>query len=156
MATRVASERAPSFVGRLNPLVQRLMGAGIPLGPNGLITIRGRVSGEPRTTPVAFVEIGGGTWVQSPFGDVNWVRNLRVAGEATITVGKRRTEVRAVELSKAEKVAFFRDVLRPYVERMRGGRFVARILGLSEVLTDPSAAAERLPVFELLRETWGG
>lgn len=149
MATGIASQRAPSFVAKINPLVQRMMGIGVPMGPNGLITIRGRISGERRTTPVAFVEIGSRTWVQSPFGDVNWVRNLRAAGEATITFGKRRSEVRAVELSGGEKVEFYREVLGPYVRGMRGGRFIARILGLSEALDDPIAAAGRYPVFEL-------
>lgn len=149
MATRVASQRVPSFVEKLNPLVQRMMGIGVPMGPNGLITIRGRKSGELRTTPVAFVEIGGRTWVQSPFGDVNWVRNLRTAGEATITFGKRRSEVRAVELSIGEKVDFYREVLGPYIRRMRGGTLLARMLGMSEALDDPKAAAERHPVFEL-------
>jgi deazaflavin-dependent oxidoreductase (nitroreductase family) len=132
-----------------------MMGIGVPMGPNGLITVRGRTSGEPRTTPVAFVDIDGRTWVQSPFGDVNWVRNLRAAGEATITVGKRSEEVRAVELSTAEKVGFYRDVLGPFVRRMRGGRFVARFLGMSEILNDPIAAADAHPVFELRRETAG-
>ena len=155
MATNVASKRAPSFVTRLNPIVNRMMGIGVPMGPNGLITVRGRTSGEPRTTPVAFIDIDGRTWVQSPFGDVNWVRNLRAAGEATITVGKRSEEVRAVELSTAEKVDFYRDVLGPYAKRMRGGRFLARFLGMSEILNDPIAAADAHPVFELRRETAG-
>jgi deazaflavin-dependent oxidoreductase (nitroreductase family) len=155
MATSTASKKAPSFVTRLNPIVNRMLGIGFPMGPNGLITVRGRTSGEPRTTPVAFVDIDGRTWVQSPFGDVNWVRNLRAAGEATITVGKRSEEVRAVELSKVEKVDFYREVLGPYVRRMRGGRFLARFLGMSEILNDPIAAADAHPVFELRRETAG-
>jgi deazaflavin-dependent oxidoreductase (nitroreductase family) len=155
MATGTAS-KAPSYVSKLNPLVQRMLGIGVPMGPNGLITIRGRNSGEPRTTPVAFVDIDGRRWVQSPFGDVNWVRNLRAAGEATITIGKEQQEVRAVELSGDEKISFFRDVLAPYIRRLRGGRFIAGMLGLSEVLSDPIAAANRLPVFELQREAAGG
>jgi deazaflavin-dependent oxidoreductase (nitroreductase family) len=130
-----------------------MLGIGFPMGPNGLITVRGRTSGEPRTTPVAFVDVEGRTWVQSPFGDVNWVRNLRAAGQATITVGKRSEEVSAVELSKVEKVDFYREVLGPYVRRMRGGRFLARFLGVSEILHDPIAAADGHPVFELRRET---
>ena len=36
-----------------NPIVKFLLAAGVPLGPNGLITIRGRKSGLPRTTPLA-------------------------------------------------------------------------------------------------------
>lgn len=149
MATQVRPQRAPSFVDKINPFVLRMMGIGVPMGPNGLITIRGRKSGELRTTPIAFVEVGGRTWVQSPFGDVNWVRNLRAAGEATITFGKRRSDVRAVELSIGEKVDFYREVLGPYIRRMRGGILLARVLGLSEALDDPQAAAERHPVFEL-------
>ena len=57
MATSTASKKAPSFVTRLNPIVNRMLGIGFPMGPNGLITVRGRTSGEPRTTPVAFVDI---------------------------------------------------------------------------------------------------
>ena len=155
MATSVATKRAPSFITRLTPIVNRLMGIGVPMGPNGLITVRGRTSGEPRTTPVAFIDIDGRTWVQSPFGDVNWVRNLRAAGVATITVGKQSEEVRAVELSTADKVAFYRDLLGPYANGMRGGRFLARFLGMSEILNDPIAAADAHPVFELRRETAG-
>ena len=78
--------KAPSFVSLFNPLAQRLLRLGRVLGPNALITVRGRKTGEPRTTPVALVDIGGKRWVIGTFGDTNWVRNLRVAGEATLTV----------------------------------------------------------------------
>ncbi len=155
MANGVASHRVPSFVTGLNPIVQRMMGIGFPMGPNGLITIRGRASGEPRTTPIAIIEIDGRRWVQSPFGEVHWVRNLRAAGEATITVGKRNEEVRTVELSKAEKVEFFRDLLGPYIRRMRGGRLLSWILGVSVILDDPIGSASGYPVFELHSKTAG-
>jgi hypothetical protein len=36
-----------------NPIATFLLAAGVPLGFNGLITIRGRTSGLPRTTPLA-------------------------------------------------------------------------------------------------------
>ena len=58
----------PSFVGFFNPLAQRMLGVGIPLGPNALITIRGRKSTVDRTTPVALVEIGDRRWVIGTFG----------------------------------------------------------------------------------------
>src|SRR5258708_37871316 len=90
MAARGESAaRVPKFVEILTPTAQRMLGAGFPMGPNALITIRGRKSGEPRTTPVALIEIGGRRWVSSPFGDVNWVRNLRAAGEATLRISRR-------------------------------------------------------------------
>lgn len=144
--------RVPSFVDLFNPIARRLIGAGVPMGPNALITIRGRKSGEPRTTPVALIEIEGRRWVSSPYGEVNWVRNLRASGEATITIGRKRVPVRAVELSKEERVAFFRDRMGPYVRRipLGLGRFMmGTVLGAGEILDDPVGAAERHPVFEL-------
>jgi deazaflavin-dependent oxidoreductase (nitroreductase family) len=151
MSTQIDSPaRAPRLVGVFNPLAQRLLGAGIPLGPNALITVRGRKSGIERTTPVALVEIGGKRWVIGTFGETNWVRNLRNAGEAAVTVGKRREEVKALELSPSEATAFFRDVLAPYVRRIPFGRLMlGSVLGAKDILEDPAVAAERRPVFEL-------
>src|SRR6266850_30751 len=100
MATAVESKnRVPGFVSWFSPIAQRMLGSGIPLGPNALITVRGRKSGLDRTTPVALVEIDGKRWVIGTFGETNWVRNLRAAGEATLTIGRRREPVRARELT---------------------------------------------------------
>lgn len=119
------------------------------MGPNALITVRGRKSGEPRTTPVALVELDGRRWVIGTFGEVNWVRNLRAAGAATVAIGKRHEEVQASELDLPARTAFFRDVLGPYVKTFPVGRLVLRILGATQILDDPAAAAEHRPVFEL-------
>src|ERR1041385_7514588 len=107
----MVSLRIPGYVGVFNPIARRVLKAGPLMGPNALITVRGRKSGVPRTTPVAVVEIGGRRWVVGTFGDTNWVRNLRAAGGATMSVGRRREEVRAEELSVEDRVSFFRDVL---------------------------------------------
>ncbi len=147
-----SAARVPKFVGILNPIAQRMLGAGFPMGPNALITIRGRKSGEPRTTPVALIQIDGRRWVSSPFGDVNWVRNLRAAGEATLRVGRREEAVTAIELSTDERVAFFRDQLGPFVRRIPlglGRLLLGSVLGANEILDDPVGAAQRHPVFEL-------
>src|SRR5215472_16159662 len=90
--------RVPGFVGIVNPIARRLLAAGVPLGPNGLLTVRGRKTGLPRTVPVAVLEINDRRWLSGTFGDVEWVRNLRAAGGGTITVRGHREEVRAVEL----------------------------------------------------------
>jgi deazaflavin-dependent oxidoreductase (nitroreductase family) len=143
---------APSFVDLFNPLARRMLGAGIPLGPNALITVRGRKSGLDRTTPVALVEIGGKRWVIGTFGETHWVRNLRAAGEATITVGRRRERVRAIELSHEAAAAFFRDVVGLYVRRIPFGLgrwLIGTVLGARDILDEPVAAAEHRPVFEL-------
>lgn len=141
--------RAPSFVNVSNTLARRLLRLGPLMGPNALLTVRGRKSGVPRTTPVAVVDIRGRRWVVGTFGDVNWVRNLRQAGAATITVGKRSEELNARELSLEEATEFFRDVLAPYARSLRIGPLLLRVLGAGDILADPAGSARKRPVFEL-------
>jgi deazaflavin-dependent oxidoreductase (nitroreductase family) len=151
--------RPPFFVTLFNPIARRLLGGGMPLGPNALITIRGRTSGLDRTTPVAVVSIDGRRWVIATFGDTNWARNLRAAGKATVTVNRRAEPVAARPLSTTEAAAFYGDILAPFVNRipLGLGRFLlGTLLGASEMLTDPKAAAVRYPVFELRPPTSSG
>ena len=139
----------PSFVPVLNPLLRRLIRMGVPMGPNALITVRGRKSGIPRTTAVAVIETGRRRWVVGTFGDVNWVRNLRAAGEAVLTRGRRREQVHAVELNPVEAKRFFADVLIPYVGTSALRRSLLGLLGAAGILDDPDGAAAERPVFEL-------
>jgi deazaflavin-dependent oxidoreductase (nitroreductase family) len=147
----VHAERAaavPRSVSLFSPMLQFLLRAGVPLGANGLITIRGRTSGVPRTVAVAIIRVGGRRWVWSPWGDVHWVRNLRTAGQATITVRRRDEAVTATELDATERVAFFRDMLGPYVRSIRGGVTFIRLIDGVDV-REPVAAADGRRVFEL-------
>src|SRR5829696_1195356 len=89
---------APRWVTFWGPIAKGLLAAGVPMGFNGLITIRGRNSGLPRTTPVAIIEVSGRRWVWAPWGDVQWVRNLRATDRATIVVRRRNEAVTATEL----------------------------------------------------------
>jgi deazaflavin-dependent oxidoreductase (nitroreductase family) len=140
--------RVPRIVPVLNPILKRLLAAGAPLGFNGLVTIRGRTSGLPRTTALAVVEADGRRWLWSPWGDVQWVRNLRAAGEATVEVRRRSERVTATELSPDERLAFFRDTLTPLARDMRGGMaFIRYVDGVD--LARPEEAAVDRPVFEL-------
>src|SRR5262245_46594903 len=130
-----------------NPITKLLLAACVPLGFNGLITIRGRKSGLPRTTPVAIIEVSGRRWVWAPWGAVHWVRNLRAAGRATIAVRRREEEVIATELDAAERVGFFRDVLGS-LARGSGAWFVWVLRNVDGVDLDrPVEAAEGRRVF---------
>ena len=148
MAEQIRSAPVPWFVPLFNPIARRLLAAGIPMGPNVLVTIRGRKSGLPRTTPLTIVEFSGKRWLMAPYGEVNWVRNLRAAGCATITVRRRKEEVTAVELGPPEAVAFFRDVLGPRVQQTRVGAWIVRHIDQVD-LDHPAEAAKGRPVFEL-------
>jgi deazaflavin-dependent oxidoreductase (nitroreductase family) len=137
--------RRLSFV---NTITKSLLTAGVPLGFNGLLTVRGRKSGLPRTTPVAIIEASGRRWIWAPWGEVQWVRNLRAAGRATITVRRRTEEVSATELDPAQRIGYFRDILAPLARSIPlGVQFIRIADGVD--LNHPAEVAEGRPVFEL-------
>ena len=142
--------QVPSFVPVFSPLALRLIRMGVPLGPNALLTVRGRKSGLMRTNPVAVLARGGRRWVIGTFGEVNWVRILRAAREAVLTTGRRRQSVHAVELTQAEAADFFGNVVVGYVGNSAIKRWLLGLLGASDILRDPAGAATSRPVFELL------
>jgi deazaflavin-dependent oxidoreductase (nitroreductase family) len=148
MTEPARSTRVPSWVPFFNPIARRLLAAGIPMGPDVLLTVRGRKSGLPRTTPVTICENAGRRGLISPFGETDWVRNLRAAGRATITVSRRKEEVAAVELGPTEAAEFIRDVLAPHARRTRLGSWFVRTIDKIDI-DNPVEAAEGRPVFEL-------
>jgi len=139
----------PRGINLFNAIAKPLLAAGVPMAFNGLLTVPGRKSGEPRTTALAIIEVDGRRWVWSPWGEVQWVRNLRAAGHATITFRRREEAVRAVELEPAQRLTFFRDTLTPLAQGMRGGMTFIRIFDGVD-LNHPADAAANRPVFELL------
>ena len=146
-----ATVRVPSIVHRLNPLVIRALRLGIPMGPNVLMTVRGRRSGQPRTFPVAVLDVSGRRYLASPFGEVDWVRNLRVSGTATIGRGRRQDEVEAIELSSEAAAQVLEAGLRPILRVPALGPMIAGWYGIDRRSTtaDYVDAARRHPAFEL-------
>ena len=144
---------APWWVRAPGPLFNAALRLGLPAGPNRLVTIRGRRSGLPRTLAIAVSQIGGRRYVIGAYGDVQWVRNLRAAGEALVRERGHDVPMTAHELDHDEAVEFFGARLPAYIARFPWfGRAFARVLfGLvgPEVLADPELAARTRPVFEL-------
>jgi deazaflavin-dependent oxidoreductase (nitroreductase family) len=95
----------------LNGLVKILLRVG--LGPRHiyLLTVRGRHSGTPYSTPVMLVEDGTHRWLVAPYGEVSWVRNARAAGQVTLSRGRRSETVALVELGPEEAA----PVLKQYI-----------------------------------------
>jgi deazaflavin-dependent oxidoreductase (nitroreductase family) len=144
----------PLQVRLFSPVLKFLLVAGLPLGYNGLITVRGRKTGLPRTAAVAILPAEGKRYVWAPWGDVHWVRNLRAAGHAKITVRRQQVDVTATELDRDQRVAFFRDTLAPFARRIPlGVAFVRFVDGVD--LNLPQEAADCRRVFELHPVTKG-
>jgi deazaflavin-dependent oxidoreductase (nitroreductase family) len=152
--THVTPDRrnhAPWIVRRLNPLMRRLMSAGMPAGPNILLTVSGRRTGLARTFPVALMRVRDRTYIQSPYGDVDWVRNLRVAGRAMLRAHGREVPMDAVELTPEEAGPILREALLPYRRNRLVARFARIFVPLAEdaTLEDHVRHVRGHPMFEL-------
>lgn len=109
--------QAPLFVRMANILTLTLLRAGVKLKGAGnypmyLLTVRGRKSGQPRTVPLAIWEHNGKRYVGSVFGIVDWVRNLRAAGKAVLTRGRRSETINVRELPQSEAALTLREDVR--------------------------------------------
>jgi deazaflavin-dependent oxidoreductase (nitroreductase family) len=111
-----------------------------------LLTVTGRRTGEPHSTPVVPVESDDGHWVVSPFGEVGWVRNARASGRITLQRGGAETFV-ATEVTPEDAA----PVLRRYLGMKPAGRFVKAYFDVTPASDDDAFAAEapRHPVFAL-------
>lgn len=111
-----------------------------------LLTVAGRTSGLPRTTPVVPVQVDDDVWLVSPFGDVDWVRNLRANGELQLHRGDERRTYLARELDPVEAV----PVLHTYLS-MPSERFVRHHFDVSKRSTaaEIETEAPRHPTFAL-------
>ena len=143
-----ARRRLPRWVPYFNAIAKPLLAIGVPMGPDVLLTVRGRKSGLPRTTPVTICDYGGRRGFISPFGETDWVRNLRATGTGTIRHGRRQEEIRAVELDHAEAVRFVREVICPIAADSRAGDWFVRNVDKID-LDHPEQAVIGKPVFEV-------
>ncbi|MDQ2810088.1 MAG: nitroreductase family deazaflavin-dependent oxidoreductase [Chloroflexota bacterium] len=142
----MANTFRPTFMTSLsNRVVTALLRLGLPIGQMALLTVVGRKSGLPRTTPVALVQRDGQRWVTSPYGEVDWVRNLRAAGRATVKRGRHPDTVTAVELPMDEAAVILQQTLRMAPAFIQAYYNVAQ----DAPLADFEREAPRHPVFRL-------
>ena len=83
-ATTPTRYLAPDWFTRrvFNPLVARLTRWGISVKGSRVLEVRGRTSGEVRTTVVNLLTVDGVRYLVAPRGETQWVRNLRADGGA--------------------------------------------------------------------------
>ncbi|HKB29582.1 MAG TPA: nitroreductase family deazaflavin-dependent oxidoreductase [Streptosporangiaceae bacterium] len=144
-----AHYRAPGWFTRnvLNRGVAFLTSRGFSVIGSRVLAVKGRKSGEWRTTPVNLLTYEGKRYLVSPRGETQWVRNLRVAGTGELRVGKHTEAFRGRELTDDEKV----PMLRAYLKRWKAevGIFFE---GVGPDSTDEQirAVAPKHPAFEVL------
>jgi deazaflavin-dependent oxidoreductase (nitroreductase family) len=133
-----------------NRTINRLAKMGISMMGSRELAVRGRKSGEWRTTPVNLMTVDGARYLVAPRGHTQWVRNLRAAGEGDLLVGRRREHFRATEIADADK----EPILRAYLRRWKWevGQFFGGV-GPDASLAELQRIAPDHPVFLIDLET---
>jgi len=114
---------------------------GLKLGSQHLLTVPGRRTGLPRSTPVSIATVAGSRYIVAAFADADWVANVRAAGAGTLERGGRSEDVTLMEIPGAERP----PVLRAFLQQVRGG---VRFFG-QQTADEIVAAADRYPVFRI-------
>lgn len=109
--------RAPGWFTRnvFNQLVEVLTRQGISVLGSRVLAVKGRTSGQWRTTPVNLLTYEGRRYLVAPRGETQWVRNLRAVGTGELRLGRRAESFSGRELTDDEKV----PVLRAYLKKWK-------------------------------------
>ena len=133
---------------RLRRLGNSLIGPLARLGLAGrrthVLTVPGRQTGRPRSTPVQLLFLVGERWLVAPYGEGDWVKNARAAGAVELTRARKTERVRVDEVGPEEAAPVLREYLRhtpivkPYFDATAGSPLEAF-----------AAEATRHPVFRV-------
>jgi deazaflavin-dependent oxidoreductase (nitroreductase family) len=112
-----AHVRKPGWftVNVFNRLVTWLTRRGISVWGSRVLAVRGRKSGQWRTTPVNVLTLGGRQYLVAPRGHVQWTHNMRAAGGGELHLGKHVDTFTATEVADDDKT----PVLRAYLKRWK-------------------------------------
>ncbi|GAA2459186.1 nitroreductase family deazaflavin-dependent oxidoreductase [Actinomadura vinacea] len=87
-----------------NQTVGFLTRHGISLFGTRILAVRGRTSGEWRTNPINLLTHEGARYLVAARGNTQWVRNIRVSGEAELRLGRSTEAITVTELPDEEKL----------------------------------------------------
>ncbi len=129
-----------------NRLVARFTRLGVSVWGSRVLEVRGRKSGEIRSTVVNVLDVNGERYLVAPRGTTEWVRNVRAAGGCRLVVGRRTEDVVVEELVELQKP----EILRLYLRRWKWevGQFFNGV-GTDATDAELLAIAPGYPVFRL-------
>ena len=140
--------QAPGWFTRnvFNRGVARLTRWGVSVWGSRVLEVRGRSSGQARTTPVNLLTVDGTQYLVAARGTTQWVRNVRAAdGHLALLLGRRREERVATEITGPDAV----PVLRAYLRRWKAEVGVFFETGPDATDDELAAIVANHPVFLL-------
>ena len=137
--------RPPRYLKPMNKVMMAVQKLGIPTGPAMVLTVPGRKTGKPRSTPMTPFEHDGGLYTVAGYPGSDWAANARAAGAGTLSRGRKSRRVKIVELSTQEAG----PVLRSFAVKVPVGVGFAKRSGLVDEGTPDefAALAGQLSVF---------
>jgi deazaflavin-dependent oxidoreductase (nitroreductase family) len=129
----------------INWWFERLTRLGVGASYRHILTVPGRRTGQPRSTPVDVIELNGHRWLVAGYGPANWVLNARANGEVELSRGGQTGRYKIAEAGAEDAV----PVLRKYISEIRVTR---RYFDANPSSSDAAVAAElpRHPVLRLI------
>ena len=129
-----------------NKAIAGLTALGISVAGSRVLEVKGRKSGQWRTTPVNLLEFEGAQYLVAPRGTTQWVRNMRAAGGGRLKLGRKTEDFKATEVAGEPQV----PILRAYLKKWKWevGAFFD---GVGPDSTDEQllAIAPQHPVFKI-------
>jgi deazaflavin-dependent oxidoreductase (nitroreductase family) len=113
----MSEPRPPYWLKPMNKLMMAMQRLGVVTGPVRVLTVTGRTSGEPRSTPATPFTVGDGLYVVGGYPKADWVLNARAAGSGTVSRGRSSRQVTFVELTADAA----RPILRAFPVEVPGG-----------------------------------
>jgi deazaflavin-dependent oxidoreductase (nitroreductase family) len=141
----MSDPRPPRWLKSMNKIMIAAQKLGLPTGPAMVLTVPGRKSGRPRSTPMTPFTMHGSLYTVAGFPGADWARNARAAGVGTLARGRKAQRVKIVELTAEEA----RPVLRSFAAEVPVGVGFAKRSGLVQHGTPDEfeALAGRCAVF---------
>jgi deazaflavin-dependent oxidoreductase (nitroreductase family) len=102
--------KPPRWLKPMNNFMIAVQKLGVPTGPPMILTVPGRKTGEPRSTPMTPFTVDGFLYAVAGFPGADWALNARAAGVGTLRKGRKTRRISITELT-AEQA---RPVLRAY------------------------------------------
>jgi deazaflavin-dependent oxidoreductase (nitroreductase family) len=138
----------PGWLRYSNRIVRGLTRLGVATGKVHVLTVPGRKSGKPRSTPVSPLTVDTERYLVAALPQSDWARNVRAAGHGQLAHGRRRNKVTITEVTDPD---LRRAVMREFPQQLPGGVPMFVRLGLVHG-GDPeefAAAADQVAVFRL-------
>ncbi len=140
----------PPWLKYVNKFLMVLLRFGVPISRHEspvVLTVPGRKTGKPRSTPITPMHVAGQRYVVNGYPGADWVRNVRATGRVTLTEGRRTESVRMVELSVEDA----RPVLREFPAQAPTGVDLMKRAGVLTTGTpeELESLAGRLAVFRV-------